>query len=135
MDQVAAKSPVETRDSVLDVQPTLASKEIEIDFRGERWRISVELGDDPAESQWLAISDSAASGPGNRKIEIRVSLAHPFMISFAQTDPDDVEAVLRIASALALAEVLARQAGVKLVGTVRRNLNDILREALSQPAT
>ena len=135
MDQVAAKSSVETRDSVLEVQPTLASKEIEIDFRGERWRISVELGDDPAESQWLAISDSAASGPANRKIEIRVSLAHPFMISFAQTDPDDVEAVLRIASALALAEVLARQAGVKLVGTVRRNLNDILREALSQPAT
>lgn len=134
MDQVVAKSPVETRDSVLDVQPTLASKEIEIDFRGERWLISVELGDDPAESQWLAISDSAASAAG-RKIEIRVSLAHPFMISFAQTDPDDVEAVLRIASALALAEVLARQAGVKLVGTVRRNLNDILREALSQPAT
>ncbi|MBN9001410.1 MAG: hypothetical protein J0H75_04845, partial [Rhizobiales bacterium] len=65
---------------------------------------------------------------------IRLSLAHPFMISFAQTDPDDVEALLRVASAIALAEALARRGGVRLAGTIRRNVNDILREALSQPS-
>jgi hypothetical protein len=113
----------------------LASKEIEIDFRGERWRIKVELGDDAAEGQWLAISDTVPIGAFGRIIEIRVSLTHPFMVSFAQTDPDDVEALLRVASALALAETLARRAGVKLAGTIRRNLNDILREALSHPTT
>jgi hypothetical protein len=67
-------------------------------------------------------------------LEIRVSLAHPFMICFAQTDPDDVEALLRVASAFALAETLARQSGVQLAATIRRNLNDILRDALSQPS-
>lgn len=55
------------------------------------------------------------------------------MVSFAQTDPDDVEALLRVAAGLALAEKLARLAGQKYTGTIRRNLNDILREALSQP--
>lgn len=135
LEEVAAKPPVETREQTLEPQPMLASKEIEIDFRGERWCIKVELGDDPAESQWLAISDTTNPGGSGRTIEIRVSLAHPFMVSFAQTDPDDVEALLRVASAFALAETLARRAGVKLAGTVRRNLNDILREALSQPAT
>lgn len=135
LEKVASQAPVETRDHALEPQPTLAAKEIEINFRGEKWRIKIELGDDPAESQWLAISDTMNPGVTGRTIEIRVSLAHPFMISFAQTDPDDVEALLRVASALALAETLARRAGVKLTGTVRRNLNDILREALSQPTT
>ena len=135
LEEVAAKPPVETRKQTLETQPTLASKEIEIDFRGEKWRIKVELGGDPTESQWLAISDTTNPGASGRTIEIRVSLAHPFMVSFAQTDADDVEALLRVASAFALAETLARRAGVKLAGTVRRNLNDILREALSQPAT
>jgi hypothetical protein len=133
--KVADRPPIETREQTLDTQPTLASKEFEINFRGERWRIKVELGDDPAESQWLSISDAPGTAIADRRIEIRLSLAHPVMVSFAQTDPDDVEALLRIASALALAEALARRSGVKLVGTVRRNLNEILREALSQPAT
>jgi hypothetical protein len=41
--------------------------------------------------------------------------------------------MLRIAAALALAEVLARDSGVRKAGTVRRNVNDILLEALSGP--
>jgi hypothetical protein len=135
IEQVADRPPVETRDHTLDVQPTLASKEINIIFRGESWRIKVELGDDASEGQWLAVSDTTGMSADSRTLEIRVSLAHPFMISFAQTDPDDVEALLRVASALALAETLARRAGVRMAGTIRRNLNDILRDALSQPST
>jgi len=135
IETIAAKEPVETRTEALAPQPTLASKEVAITFRGEAWRIKVELGDDPAESQWLAISDTPKTKGSDRVLEIRVSLAHPFMISFAQTDPDDVEALLRVASAFALAETLARKSGVQLAATIRRNVNDILREALSQPAT
>jgi hypothetical protein len=83
------------------------------------------------ESTWR---NRGSNGPF-RILEIRVSLAHPFMISFAQTDPEDVEALLRVASAFALAETLARKSGVQLAATIRRNLNDILRDALSQPST
>ena len=58
-------------------------------------------------------------------------MVHPFMVRFAQTDSEDVEALLRVAAALALAEVVARNSGVRLAGTIRRNVNDIIRQALS----
>lgn len=128
--RVASEPPVETATQALEAQATLASRELKVDFRGESWLIKIELTDDPAESQWLSVSDRAAIG-GQQVIEIRVSLAHPFMVSFAQTDPDDIEALLRVAGGLALSEKLARLAGQKYTGTIRRNLNDILREALS----
>ena len=41
--------------------------------------------------------------------------------------------MLRVAAAIALAEILARGSGVRGAATVRRNINDILREALSEP--
>ncbi len=131
--KVAEEPPVETATQPLVAQTTLAARELQIDFRGQKWVIKVELTDDPAESQWLSMSDQAASSGNPQVVEIRVSLAHPFMVSFAQTDPDDIEALLRVAAGLALAEKLARQAGAKFSGTIRRNFNDILREALARP--
>jgi hypothetical protein len=132
LEKVAIQPTVETSTVLLAPQPVLAAREFDVEFRGIKWRIKIELADDPAESQWLAISNTSGPGDIENFVEIRLSLAHPFMISFAQTNPDDVEALLRVASALALAETLARQTGLKMVGTVRRNLNEILREALSK---
>ena len=101
--------------------------------RERKWTINVELTDDPAEGQWLAVTDVAQSREQPRHLDIRVSMVHPFMVRFAQTDSEDVEALLRVAAAIAVAEVLARDSGVRKAGTVRRNVNDILRDALSEP--
>ena len=54
------------------------------------------------------------------------------MIRFAQTDPNQIDALLRIAAALALAEKIAKLSGHKKTGTIRRNMNEILLDALSQ---
>ena len=129
---VADQPPAETPTESLSVQTILAHRELAIDFRGQQWLIRVELTDEPAESQWLKVSDQCGSDSAPNVIEIRVALAHPFMVTFAQTDPEDVEALLRVAAGLALAEKLARMSGQKYTGTIRRNLNEILREALSQ---
>ncbi len=129
---VADEPPAETPTQSLSAQTVLAHRELTIDFRGKHWLIKVELTDEPAESQWLTVSDQPGSDTAPNVIEIRVALAHPFMVNFAQTDPEDVEALLRVAAALALAEKLARLSGQKYTGTIRRNLNEILREALSQ---
>ena len=110
---------------------TLARRQFDVRFRDKDWRINIELTEDPAESQWLAFSDVAASTEHPRSLDIRVSMVHPFMVRFAQTDSEDVEALLRVAAALGLAEVLARDAGVRNAGTIRRNVNDIIRHALS----
>ncbi|HMJ26631.1 MAG TPA: ATP-binding protein [Pyrinomonadaceae bacterium] len=130
---VADKPPVDTASDPLPPQPTLAVRELCFDFRGEPWQVRIELSDDPAEGDWLSISDPGVTQGGPDKIDIRLSMAHPFMVTFAQTESGDIEPLLRIAAALAISEKLARRAGVKSAGTVRRNLNEILREALSQP--
>jgi hypothetical protein len=115
----------------------LAKREFRISFRGEPWLVIVTLSDDPAEGDWLALSDMDAdqgsAARGTSILELRVSMAHPFMINFAQTDAHAIEALLRVAAALGLAERFARLSGVKSAGTLRRNMNEILREGLSQP--
>ena len=125
--------PVDTPEEEAPHKSTLANRRFEISFRSKTWSINVELADDPGESQWLAVSDVAETRKEPRRLDIRVSMAHPFMVRFAQTDSEDVEALLRVAAALGLAEVLARDSGVRKAGTVRRNVNDILRDALSEP--
>lgn len=133
LDEMSHLAPVETQETPLAPSNTLASREFSFSFRGEDWTIRMELSDDPGEGDWLSISDPPAGADRNRLLHIRVAMAHPFMISFAQTDADDIDPILRIAAAIALSERLARQAGVRQAGTVRRNINDLLREALSQP--
>lgn len=124
--------PVETPNEEPPQQPQLASRRFEIRFRERAWSIQVEITYDPAESQWLVVSDTGEVRDEPRNIDIRLSMAHPFMTRFAQSGGDSLEGLLRVAAAVAVAEILARDAGVRQAGTVRRNVNDILREALSE---
>jgi hypothetical protein len=55
------------------------------------------------------------------------------MVRFSGADNSAIEPLLRAAAALGLAEVLAREAGVNQAGTIRRNINDLLRDSLSLP--
>lgn len=130
---LASEQPVETREAPLEPEPSLAKRELAIQFRDQRWLLQIELTNDPAQADWLELSDQPARQDGVQLLEIRLSLIHPFMVSFAQTDPEGVEALLRVAAGLALSEKLARGVGVKLAGTIRRNLNELLREALAKP--
>lgn len=125
--------PVDTPGEELPHNSTLANRRFDIRFRNREWTINVEITDDPAESQWLVVTDVAESTERPRRLDIRVSMVHPFMVRFAQADSEDVEALLRVAAAIAVGEVVARDSGVRKAGTVRRNANDILRDALSEP--
>jgi hypothetical protein len=130
---VAAAAPVETPSQEAPQRSRVAGRRFEITFRDKTWSINVELTDDPAESQWLVVSDTSETRVQARRLDIRVSMVHPFMIRFAQTETENIEGLLRVAAAMALAEVLARDSGVRNAGTVRRNVNDILKDALSAP--
>jgi hypothetical protein len=55
------------------------------------------------------------------------------MDRFGGTDASHIEPLLRLAAALALAEVTAREAGVALAGLIRLRVNQLLREGLSNP--
>ena len=60
-------------------------------------------------------------------------MAHPFMVRFAGTDAEDTDALLRMAAALGVAEVVTRDAGYRGSSIFLQNVNDIIGEALSQP--
>tara|TARA_R110002072_G_scaffold19100_30_gene71226 strand:+ start:25323 stop:26804 length:1482 start_codon:yes stop_codon:yes gene_type:complete len=130
---LADAEPADTPEEEPPVQEKLASKTITLPFRGQTWEIEIELTNDPSESQWLVLSDTDQSTGDTRRIDIRVSMAHPFMVRFAQNDSEDTDGILRLAAGIAVSEVLARSAGVRKAGTVRRNLNDLLMTALSGP--
>ena len=55
------------------------------------------------------------------------------MDRFGGTDAASIEPLLRLAAAIGLAETAAREAGVPMAGTFRRNINELLRDALSNP--
>lgn len=112
---------------------------INLYINNQPWRIVLELSDDPAIGDWVDTCDRLIditdlnSDKKIRKVGIRVSLVHPFMLRFCGNDPDKIEALIRVAIAIILAETTARESGVKMVGTLRRNINQYLREALSKP--
>lgn len=130
---VADAPPVETQGAPLEHREMLAERELSFQFRGQRWVVWIELADDPVESDWLTMSDRPGEDGQASVVQIRISMAHPFMVAFAQTRPDEIEALIRVGASLALAEKLARRSGVRMAGSIRRNMNEILREALSQP--
>ena len=126
-------SSVETPPHLQDAT-TASRRVIDVELHGRPWRIVLELSDDPAVGDWLEISDSVVSeeapSPERRVLGLRVSLVHPFMDRFAGADAEHIEALLRVAAALGLAEVAARDAGVRMAGVVRGNVNELLRNAL-----
>jgi hypothetical protein len=116
--------------------PLASRRTIEVELEGGRWQIDLELSTDPGVGEWVYLSDqpSPAGQDGEaRRLGVRVSLAHPFMERFGGTDPAHIEPLLRVGVALVLAEVTAREAGLELAGSIRRRVNQLLREALSKP--
>ena len=131
--QSAAQPFLERLPESVAPDQSASSRVIEVDHRDAKWRITIELAMDPAVEDWLTISDKPPSGAGPREITVRMSLVHPFMRQFCRTDSSEIEALARVAAALGLAELTARDAGVPQYGTIRRNLNQLLREAFSKP--
>lgn len=120
----------------LSAAQTAAERTIDIEFRDERWRIKLQLSDDPALTQWVQVSDRVASTKVKngvvRELGVRLALAHPFTERFAGADDQQLEPLLRIAAAIALGETVARSGGAVLAGAVRDNINELLRDGLSR---
>ncbi len=113
--------------------PVAARREIAVEVRAERWLITIELSADAGVGDWLDLGEDLPREGGVRRLSVRLALAHPFMERFGGTDPERIEPLLRVAAGLALAETSARASGVRSAGTIRRNLNEFLRDALSKP--
>jgi hypothetical protein len=120
----------------LPVASLVGKTQFQLHFRGLQWIANIDATLDAGVGPWLEIAGKPTtkkdtkSGETIREVSIRVSLAHPFMVHYGGTTRAEMEPLLRLAAALALAEVVAREAGVQMAGSVRATVNDLLRDAL-----
>jgi len=117
---------------------TLSRRVIDVELDGEPWQIILELSDDPSIGDWVdlceqLVTKDAAIESNVRQVGIRLALAHPFMERFGGAESSQIEPLLRVAVAIVLAEITARNSGVRQAGAIRRNINELLRTALSKP--
>ena len=105
---------------------------IDLEYRNQQWQILIELSMEPEIGNWLEVSDipfppNIEEKEEAKKTSLRLSLVHPFTERFAGVNGSEVEPLLRVAAALGLAEVIARNSGVQLAGTIRKNFNEIIK--------
>lgn len=112
---------------------SLTRRLISLDRNGTRWNVILETTADPEVGNWVDVFDRDPE-KGARSVGVRVSLSHPFTQQFAGSDREILEPLVRVAAALALAEVTARDVGVRKSGVVRLHLNELLRETFSKVA-
>jgi hypothetical protein len=133
--QQAPAQPTTPPEILPEPAAQLAARTIQTRFRGEAWEITIELTNDEDQADWLEICDRPRAGIHEqpRRLGLRLSMAHPFMTRFAGVDTEDTDALLRVAAALGIAEVVTRDAGYRGTSVFMQNVNDIIGEALSQP--
>ena len=95
---------------------------------GEKWVVTIEIGDGPVDLEWVSISEEDRT---KKRIGIKLGMRHPFNVQYL--DDASAAAILRLAAALAFAELAARKAGATQPGLVRTNMSEFLRGVLSQP--
>lgn len=123
-----------------EVLPDLESVDIEqaefkLRFRSESWIVGMELSYADDGADWLTIQDHPSIiDPEPRKVTVRVAMLHPFMAQFPTMDTDSFTAILNIAAAMALAEVVAAELADKKPAAIRRYTNEILRNQMSKGA-
>ena len=105
-------------------------EEFELEINWARWKVTVEVTNDPGVSEWIRVFDTGADGDV-RQLGVSLSLSHPFMERFVGTDFDRIKPFVRLAAAIGLAEITARESGARLTGEMRRNINQLLKDALS----
>ena len=108
------------------------NKTVAVKINNKKWEISIELSYDEAIGDWISVSDEPWDGEV-RRVKIRLALAHPFMLQYGGVDVSQIEPLQRVAIAIALSEITARDSGVRKTKTFIRNINKFLREALSKP--
>lgn len=119
--------------TVLSKSIQASKRTIDLEINNNPWQITLELSVDPAIEEWVDISNKPSLSGGVWQVGIRLSLIHPFMTQFSGSDPEKMEIILRLATAIVLAEITAIQSGVRGASTIRRNINQYLKEALSKP--
>lgn len=109
------------------------TKDFAFDFRDGRWTVTMTASERPGDPHWLVRHVDYLSGSRDVAVDLALNTSHPFISQFALGSTDSMEAVLRVAVALTVAESLAMAAGDgESAGTFLRQVDEILTKALSK---
>lgn len=90
----------------------------------KEWNVRVELVRDPP-APWF--DTSVATNEDGEHLHVRINLSHPFSEEHLNDNERALGPIVRLAVALAIGELQAKDQGVKFVGTIRKNANKILK--------
>lgn len=117
----------------LDTDP-VSQRSVEILVDGKRWHITLRMTLDPDVSEWLRFSSESLpqlfDDLEDQRLTVDVSLAHPFVEQFLGPGNENMEFMLRFATAIAVALTKMKHGG----GDPRLPLhyiNRLLRDSLS----
>ena len=119
------------------VPPMTRSFEFDIPNHAERWRVALEVLRQ-AGGEWYSPTSAPVvtlNRQALRDIAIRLNVAHPFSEQFISDDEGVLATVVRVLTAMAIAENVARESGGSpnaVMSHFRRTFNELLRDALSQ---
>lgn len=119
-------------DAELSQGNEIFSRTVSVEIDGEPWEITIQFSNDVEHDvHWVEVADRGTPS-GDRKLALRMSLRHPFTARFAGVAYENLDLLIRLAAAVVLAEVFARQSGAKGAGEVRRLFNELLRYVFSR---
>ncbi len=108
-----------------------SSRTIEINDGTWDWKITLRTSVDPAIDQWVSVAQSSsATGDECRTLTLDVSLAHPFSTRFLGANSENIELLLRFASAVCIALALTHDVAGDPPETMLYFFNSLLRGAL-----
>jgi hypothetical protein len=131
---VNSKEDTENKKEETLTEIILFDKKIEIDFKGLKWLIRVINTNEQNDYDWLRLDyKKNETGKYHKEITISISHAHPFMENYSGFSAKEIEPILRLGTAIGLAEVVSKDLNSKDLSSLRRNINEILRQVFSKP--
>jgi hypothetical protein len=130
-EQISAKPDTQGPPPTLPLAEKSWKEIFPIELNGVNWQVTVEVTNDPSVADWIRVFDTGTV-KGVRQVGVSLSLSNPFMVKFVGSDFDRIKPFVRLAAAIGLAEITARESGAKLAGEMRRNINQLLKDALAE---
>lgn len=133
LDRAADSEQPEYRPTGVESAQSANSTQSEFGFRWRDtdWLVKLEVVADPAQGDWLRVSmPTEQASP--RVLSVRITTEHSFPRRFIMPDGQGMDALVRLGSAIALAELVAKDVGVRRYPIFRRTINELLRNPLSE---
>tara|TARA_A200000113_G_C8845127_1_gene348345 strand:+ start:55 stop:1686 length:1632 start_codon:yes stop_codon:yes gene_type:complete len=124
------ENPVSTsskEDSNTDDIRSLSTESINVNFSGQDWHVTFKVLEQAGKPLYIFKKTEEENS-----IELSINISHAFIKNFIDREGKIMTAFLRIASGLALAEIVSEQTQNKEPSSLRHNFNSIMGGSLSR---